>query len=167
MQFDLRKFITAGAKPYHAEFQCDLSAYDYAGARIPQPVTAVFDAQTDGDEVQITLRAKALVHGECARCLDPVTREETVDTEWIVKERDLDDPDFDLPLDEKGHLDVDEWLNQEFMFQIPTVLLCSPDCAGLCPQCGKKKAECTCLPAEQTDDPVDTRLAILKSLLNR
>ena len=54
MQFDLRKFITAGAKPYHAEFQCDLSAYDYAGARIPQPVTAVFDAQTDGDEVQIT-----------------------------------------------------------------------------------------------------------------
>ena len=100
MQFDLRKFITAGVKPYHAEFQCDLSAYDYAGARIPQPVTAVFDAQTDGDEVQITLRAKASVHGECARCLDPVTREETVDTEWIVKERDLDDPDFDLPLDE-------------------------------------------------------------------
>ena len=128
MQFDLRKFITAGARPYHAEFQCDLSAYDYAGAKIPQPVTAVFDAQTDGDEVQITLRAKASVHGECARCLDPVTREETVDTEWIVKERDLDDPDFDLPLDEKGHLDVDEWLNQEFMFQIPTVLLCSPDC---------------------------------------
>ena len=61
MQFALRKFITAGAKPYHAEFQCDLSAYDYAGARIPQPVTAVFDAQTDGDEVQITLRAKASV----------------------------------------------------------------------------------------------------------
>ena len=166
MQFDLRKFIVSGTKPYVAEFQCDLSAYDYAGARIPQPVTAVFDAQTDGDEVQITLRAKASVHGECARCLDPVTREETVDTEWTVKERDLDDPDFELPLDEKGHLDVDEWLSQEFMFQIPTVLLCSPDCAGLCPQCGKKKAECTCQPAEPTEAPVDTRLAILKSLLN-
>ena len=130
------------------------------------PVTAVFDAETDGDEIRMTLRANALVHGECARCLDPVTREETVDTEWTVKERDLDDPDFELPLDEKGHLDVDEWLSQEFMFQIPTVLLCSPDCAGLCPQCGKKKAECTCQPAEPTEAPVDTRLAILKSLLN-
>ena len=84
MQFDLRKFIATGVKPYHAEFQCDLAAYDYAGARIPQPVTAVFDAQTDGNEVQITLRAKASVHGECARCLDPVSREEAVDTEWIV-----------------------------------------------------------------------------------
>ena len=85
MQFDLRKFITAGRQPYHAEFQCDLSAHDYAGARIPQPVTAVFDAETDGDEIRMTLRANALVHGECARCLDPVTREETVDTEWTVR----------------------------------------------------------------------------------
>ena len=52
------------------------------------------------------------------------------------------------------------------MFQIPTVLLCSADCAGLCPVCGKKKAECTCQPVEHTEAPVDTRLAILKSLLN-
>ena len=51
MQFDLRKFIATGRQPYHAEFQCDLSAHDYAGARIPQPVTVVFEAETDGDEV--------------------------------------------------------------------------------------------------------------------
>ena len=166
MQFDLRKFIATGTQPYCAEFQCDLSARDYAGARIEQPVDAVFTAEPDGDEVRMTLRAKALVHGECARCLDPVEREEAVEAEWTAKERDLDDPDFELPLDEKGHLDVDEWLAQEFMFQIPTVLLCSPDCAGLCPQCGKKKAECTCPPEEAELPPADARLAILKSLLN-
>lgn len=102
MQFDLRKFIVSGTKPYAAEFQCDLSAKDFAGARIEQPVTARFEAVPDGEEIRMTLRANALVHGECARCLDPVTREETVDTEWTVKERDLDDPDFELPLDEKG-----------------------------------------------------------------
>ena len=48
---------------------------------------------------------------------------------------------------------------------------CGGEIKGLfikkCVKCGKKKAECTCPPAEQTDDPVDTRLAILKSLLNR
>ena len=166
MQFDLRKFIATGTQPYRAEFQCDLSARDYAGARIEQPVDAVFTAEPDGDEVRMTLRTKALVHGECARCLDPVEREEAVEAEWTAKERDLDDPDFELPLDEKGHLDVDEWLAQEFMFQIPTVLLCSPDCAGLCPRCGKKKAECTCPPEEAELPPADARLAILKSLLN-
>ena len=70
MQFDLRKFIATGTQPYHAEFPCDLSARDFAGARIEQPVTASFTAEPDGDEVRMTLRAKALVHGECARCLD-------------------------------------------------------------------------------------------------
>ena len=131
-----------------------------------QPVTARFEAVPDGEEIRMTLRANALVHGECARCLDPVEREETVQAEWTVRERDLDDPDFDLPLNEKGHLDVDEWLCQEFMFQIPTVLLCSADCPGLCPRCGKKMAECTCPPAEAEAEPADARLAILKSLLN-
>ena len=91
MQFDLRKFIATGTQPYHAEFPCDLSARDFAGARIEQPVTASFTAEPDGDEVRMTLRANASVHGECARCLDPVIREETVDTEWTVKERDLDE----------------------------------------------------------------------------
>ena len=38
MQFDLRKFIVSGTKPYAAEFQCDLSAKDFAGARI-EPVS--------------------------------------------------------------------------------------------------------------------------------
>ena len=57
MQFDLRKFIATGTQPYHAEFPCDLSARDFAGARIEQPVTASFTAEPDGDEVRMTLRA--------------------------------------------------------------------------------------------------------------
>ena len=138
MQFDLRKFIATGTQPYHAEFPCDLSARDFAGARIEQPVTASFTAEPDGDEVRMTLRAKALVHGECARCLDPVEREETVEAEWTAKERDLDDPDFELPLDEKGHLDVDEWLAQEFMFQIPRCCFAAPTARGYAPGAGRR-----------------------------
>jgi len=166
MQFDLKKFIAAGRQPFRAEFECDLSAWDYSGARITEPVKACFGAQTDDSEIYLTLRAKALVHGECARCLDPVEREETVDAEWTAKERDLDDPDFELPLDEKGRLNVDEWLGQEFMFQIPSVLLCSAGCQGLCPNCGQKLASCRCPKADSTAVPADARLTILKSLLN-
>ena len=60
MQFDLRKFIVSGTKPYVAEFQCDLSAKDFAGARIEQPVSARFEAVPDGEEIRMTLRANAL-----------------------------------------------------------------------------------------------------------
>jgi uncharacterized protein len=166
MQFDLRKFMASGARPYHAEFLCDLSARDFAGAKILEPVAARFDAVTEGDEIHLALRAKASVHGECARCLDPVESEEAVEAEWAVKERDLDDPDFDLPLDSNGKLDVDEWLFQEFLFRIPTVQLCSEACEGLCPVCGKKRAACTCPQAGSSDAPIDARLSVLKSLLN-
>ncbi len=165
MQFDLRKFIATGTQPYHAEFPCDLSARDFAGARIEQPVTASFTAEPDGDEVRMTLRAKALVHGECARCLDPVEREETVEAEWTAKERDLDDPDFELPLDEKGHLDVDEWLARSLCSRSPRCCFAAPT-ARVMPRCGKKRADCTCPPEEDKAAPVDARLAILKSLLN-
>lgn len=166
MQFDLRKFIVSGTKPYTAEFQCDLSAKDFAGARIEQPVTARFEAVPDGEEIPDDAAGKRIG----ARRVRPLPRPRRtgrdgasrVDGQGARSGR----PGFRPAPQRKGHLDVDEWLCQEFMFQIPTVLLCSADCPGLCPRCGKKMAECTCPPAEAEAEPADARLAILKSLLN-
>lgn len=167
MQFDLKKFYETAKRPYEAGFSLDLSQREFYGASIPQPVQAQFTAALTAEGIRMTLKAEAEVHGDCALCLDPVRQPCAVATEWIVRERDLTDPDFELPLDEKGKLDVDEWLYQEFTFEIPTVLVCSADCQGLCPECGNKKAACTCQKADETGDaPVDARLSILKSLLN-
>ena len=90
----------------------------------------------------------------------------THSVDYFVKERELDDPDFELPLDEKGCLDIRELVYQELIFKIPRVLLCSPDCQGLCPICGKRKAAgCNCQPADEAA-PADARLSILKQLLS-
>ena len=62
---------------------------------------------------------------------------------------------------------MDEWLNQEFMF--PNSLRCcfaAPTAPGFA-RSAVKKGGMHLPPAEQTDAPIDTRLAILKSLLNR
>ena len=165
MQFDLRRFIASGRADWQQTFDCDLSGRDFAGSRIEAPVTASFTAAADGDEVQMTLRASASVHGECARCLDPVCFQAQVDAEWTARERDLEDPDFDLPLNPAGCIDLEDWLYQEFLFQIPTVLLCSADCPGLCPQCGRKRP-CSCPAAPEQSAQPDARLSVLKSLLN-
>ena len=65
----------------------------------------------------------------------------------------------------KGHLDVDEWLAQEFMFQIPRCCFAVPTARGYAPV-RQEEADCTCPPEEDKAAPVDARLAILKSLLN-
>ena len=165
MLFDLKQYFDTGKRPYEAAFTADLSTRQFFGAAISQPVQAQFAATPCDEGVVVILKAEAEVHGECARCLDEVRLMCTVAAEWTVRAKDLEDPDFELPLDEKGKLDVEEWLFQEFTFEIPTVLVCSADCQGQSPACGKKAAACSCPKADE-DEPVDARLSILKSLLN-
>ena len=162
MQFDLRRFIASGRAGWEQTFDCDLAERDFAGAQLEAPVTARFTAQAVGDEVRMTLRASASVHGECARW---VRFDAAVQAEWTARERDLDDPDFELPLSEAGGIDLDGWLYQELLAEIPGVLLCSPDCPGLCPQCGRKRP-CSCPAAPEPSAQPDARLSVLKSLLN-
>ena len=71
--------------------------------------------------------------------------------------------DFTATLTEDG---AEELAYQELIFEVPAVLLCSADCQGLCPICGKKKAAgCSCQPADNAA-PADARLSILKELLS-
>ncbi len=165
MLFDLRKFLSAGISPTVREFTVDLSQQDFFGAKVSEPVEAAFTANRLEGEVEVRLEATATISGVCARCLDPVTQEYKIDSQWVVRERDFTDEDFELPMDGNGVLDVDAWLNQELSLEIPQVLLCSADCLGLCPVCGKKRQDCTCHEAAEST-PADARLSILKSLLN-
>ena len=90
----------------------------------------------------------------------------SIEREWLVREQELSDEYQELPIDEAGKLSVKELACEELVMEIPTVLLCSADCQGLCHVCGKPKAAgCTCCEGGSTT-PVDERLAILKQLLN-
>lgn len=164
MQFDLRKFLYSGQKPYHADLTVDLSQGDFPGYQVNQPVKAVFDASTDGTVLEMQLSVSAVVEGECARCLEPAFEELDFTREWAVRMRDLDDPDFELPLNENQCVELEELVYQELLLEAPMILLCDPDCFGLCPICGKKKvAGCTCQSAE--DAAPANGLSILKALL--
>ena len=62
-----------------------------------------------------------------------------------------------------GTLDVDEPLREELLICFPMRLLCSEDCPGLCPKCGKplREGDCGCSKKE-----IDPRLAVLQTLLD-
>ena len=166
MQFDLLKFFRTATKPYLSEFAVDLSGQDFPGYQVPEPAKARFEARIEGDLLRMELSVGAEVTAECARCLEPVRELFSVEKTYALKERELTQEDNDLPIDLKGVLDLDELVYQELVLQLPTVLLCSPDCLGLCPVCGKKRgAGCTCQES-QDSPPADPRLSILRQLLN-
>ena len=106
----------------------------------------------------------------CARCLAPVQDEielvfeRTVVAEGTVSEETLEEQ-FDEYAVLKGYaLDVDEEIREELMLVLPMRVLCSPDCPGLCPKCGKplKDGECGC---EQKE--IDPRWDALRQWLQQ
>lgn len=166
MRFNLNKFLENGRSPYEQAFAADFAGMDFPGYRVAGAVPCRFEAENTAEGIAMCLSLEATVQAECARCLAPVEQRYAFTREYLVRPKDLADPGFELPLDEKGCLNVDELAFQELLFEVPGVLLCSADCLGLCPICGKRKAAgCSCQPADEAA-PADARLSILKQLLS-
>ena len=144
----------------------------------PEPIEGVefeSDAKVRGcvtdnaGYMRLTLDVELPYKASCARCLDEVSDvfevsfERTVATPGMLSEQQLADNVDEYVVVEHGMLDVDEELTETLILEFPTKIVCSEDCEGLCPVCGKPKREgCGCV-----EKHVDPRLAVLASLLER
>lgn len=119
-----------------------------------------FSRTSRGILVQGTLETQ--VPAQCARCLDDVPIRLTIPLEEMFVYPAEPDAEFNVP--ETGILDLAPLLREEIILQIPIGTLCRPDCAGLCPTCGKNLnlGPCNC-----AHDDVDPRLAALRALKER
>ena len=120
--------------------------------------------------MRLSIKADLPYVGECARCLAPVEGvfsldfERTVTTEGVLTEQQLDEMSEEYVVINGSELDVDQTLCEELMLSFPTKLLCSEDCPGLCPKCGKPRREGDCgCPTKE----IDPRLAILATLFDK
>lgn len=116
--------------------------------------------------MHLVLKAELNYRGECARCLAPVEGvfsldfERTLATEGMLTEQQAEEMMDEYVVLQGNELDVDEPLREELLLGFPTKLLCSEDCPGLCPKCGKPKRDGACGCSEREIDP---RLAVLKN----
>jgi len=121
------------------------------------------------------------VTAECSRCLDPIEWAETVELEQlfvypatdasgaIVRGAADDDAtgatgDAEEPEPEvhDDTIDIEGPLRDAVVLSLPLAPLCSPDCAGICPQCGER-LESLDTPHDHPD--TDPRWAALEALL--
>ena len=119
--------------------------------------------------VTLTSRVTVPYRGECARCLEPVETvlefdfDRTIVTEGTLSDEVLEEKADEYLVVKRGILEPDEAIIESIYLELPSRLLCSPDCRGLCPKCGKKMVgdECGCAPRE-----IDPRWNKLKELLD-
>ena len=92
---------------------------------------------------------------ECDRCLSPVAMhiDETFE-HVIVTETASEENDAEYLLAPDAMLDLAEVAMTDLRLSLPTKTLCSPDCKGLCPVCGKNRndGDCGCNSADVTLD---------------
>jgi uncharacterized protein len=115
------------------------------------------------DGVLVTGTATADLEGECARCLEPIEDDVTVDFQelYLYDPADGDDEDDDVSRLEGDLLDLEPVLRDAVVLALPFQPLCRDDCPGLCAECGARLADD---PDHRHDDAVDPRWSALADL---
>ena len=126
----------------------------------PTPTGTVLDiAMMVGGGWSLRLRFEASLVGPCMRCLVDAAPSTPVDV------REVDQPgggeELDSPYVEADLLDVSGWARDAFALALPQQVLCKPDCAGLCPECG---ADLNAEPGHAHESQPDPRWAALREL---
>ncbi len=99
----------------------------------------------------------------CGRCMKPFTQKvQTLFTE-LFSFSGHEQEETDLVLPDDGEIDFGPIVGEYLAIEIPITPVCRADCKGLCVECGNNLNETEC---KHTNEDVDPRLAILKSLLD-
>ena len=106
--------------------------------------------------VLVTGMVRAHVTGECDRCLDPASFDISGEIEEFYLFEEPDDPEafedgYEL-LGEDRIVDLAEPIFDAVVMDTPFVVLCQPDCKGLCPTCGCNLNHETCDCAAHAED---------------
>ena len=101
----------------------------------------------------------------CDRCAKPFVRqvEFPLQAVLVTELQDAENEDENLFLLHGNDADLDEIVTTAFVLNMDPKMLCSPDCKGLCPTCGKDLNDGPCGCRAQ----MDPRLAVLQKWMDK
>ena len=141
------------------------------GVDADEPIDVDLLIQAVSEGVLASGVVAALVTGECTRCLEPIELDvEENFTELYryeaekkshkkEKEIDISDEDEDLHMD-GDFIDLEFAIRDALLLDLPINPLCSPDCEGLCPDCGLRMSD---LPQDHAHEKHDIRWSALEN----
>jgi uncharacterized protein len=108
-----------------------------------------------------TLAYTVHLHGPCFRCLRDSTIELAIYATEYQANNPAGDEELESPYIADDSLDLSSWARDALALELPEKILHSPDCAGLCPTCGKDLNE---EPHTHDELAADPRWAALDEL---
>src|SRR6058998_160157 len=156
LQVDLRELVRGGgaAVETQGELKQDDSALEGTGITLREPVAVRGRLQSIGEgRFYWQGTARAVVQGECRRCLTPVATPLQLEIGALFTQDPdaLDDPDSYPVAPDATEIDVTPAVREELLLAAPRYVLCREDCKGMCPQCGQdvNAGPCGCSPVTE------------------
>jgi uncharacterized protein len=133
----------------------DVDSFDLSDRSVTLPEGMDYDLMLTnaGEGILATGILRAHVVGTCDRCLDEASFDVAGEVdeyylfsepdEGVLEEDEEEGPDYSL-VGPNATLDLTDALTSAFVMEIPFVILCHEDCAGLCPVCGENLNHVDC-----------------------
>src|SRR3954451_4981386 len=162
--FNLRNLKLRSGEQFHDTVEVELEPLFLGGTEYtPDPATVPAELTvtkaTTGTVYQLSFKAQ--LHGPCFRCLRDTVVEESVNAREYQANNPGDDEELRSPYVLDNALDLSSWARDALALGLPDKILHAPDCAGLCPVCGKDLNE---EPHTHEEVAVDPRWAALDEL---
>jgi uncharacterized protein len=136
--FDIGRLGLSSGEGRRLELEVPVSDFDFGGQRYHVAggaVDATVDVAHTTSGYSLRLRLETSLEGPCMRCLEDAGRPVAVDA------REVDQPgggeELNSPYLEEDELDIGAWTRDALALALPTQIVCSADCLGLCSVCGE------------------------------
>ena len=166
-RFPLRRLRLRSGDEQRDAVQVELEPFDLGGQRylpVPHEVEAALTIVQATTGLDLRLSFDVRLHGPCMRCLEDAVLDVHVD----AREYHASDPAAgdelrsEYVVDEQ--IELTAWARDAIAIAMPDQILHAPDCAGLCPVCGKNL---NLEPHAHDEVPGDPRWAVLEELKDR
>jgi uncharacterized protein len=161
--FDIGRLGLSSGEGRRLELEVPVADFDFGGQRYRVhggSVRTTLDVAHTTSGYSLRLRFEATLEGPCMRCLGEAVHPVIVDA------REVDQPgggeELTSPYLAEDQLDMRAWTRDALALALPTQIVCSEDCLGLCSLCG---ANLNRAGADHAHEPEpDPRWAALREL---
>jgi uncharacterized protein len=165
MIIDLR---TLGDGSGHLSDQHEVRFEDAFGEDVTVPVTVDTDYRRAGGGCYLSVSVRGRFETSCHRCLVPVGVDVEGSFEVVVRwggdehgtSGEDEDRDYIVLAVGEHEVDVGPSIHENFVVNVPMLVLCEEDCKGLCSRCGTNLNEKTCDCSPDADPRWDALRAL-------
>lgn len=163
MILDLEPIFNNEGMVKQFDYQLDLSEQELNGSKpFASPVRISGHAGNYTGIVELHATADFTLETACDRCAKPISLSLATKIFHTLVTSLNDETNDELLLVNELRFNLDELVTEDIFLDLPSKLLCSEDCKGICSKCGAdlNAGSCSC------EKEVDPRLAVLKQLLD-